>query len=75
MNTSSMPLTLADYHGYALLCSGGSTSAYCARGANPASDGAAMGANISNIDAAESANQYCYPNGGPCLYPEYPTAP
>jgi len=50
---------LADYHGLTLV----STSPYYAGGANDASDGTSMGANIPAIDAAQTLNQY--PGGFP----------
>jgi len=43
---------LADYHGLTLV----STSPYYASGANDASDGTSMGANIPAIDTAQTQN-------------------
>lgn len=62
-----MPLTLNDYHGYALR----SDSPYH----NAASDGTDIGANITLIDTAETLNLYgCpYSCGGPGPYPDYVT--
>jgi hypothetical protein len=54
MNTTSMPLTLSDYHQYALR----SDSSFYGGAADGASDGTSMGANISAIDAAQTQNLY-----------------
>ena len=59
MSASSMPLTLADYHNWALVAS----SSFKSGGAYQASDGTDMGSNISAIDAAQTLNQY--PGGFP----------
>jgi hypothetical protein len=50
MNTSSMPLTLLDYHGYGLL----STSTLH----NQASDGTDIGTIIPSLDTAQTTTQY-----------------
>lgn len=52
--STSVPLTLPDYHGYSLTPGG----VYAAGGANQASDGTSMGVNIPAIDAAQTLNQY-----------------
>jgi len=57
MSSSTMPginayTPLADYHGLTLV----STSPYYASGANDASDGTSMGANIPAIDTAQTQN-------------------
>jgi hypothetical protein len=54
MSASSMPLTLPDYHNFALV----SSSLFRAGGTQQASDGTDMGANIPAIDAAQTLNQY-----------------
>jgi hypothetical protein len=66
MSTSTMPLTLPDYHNWALIAG----SSFKAGGATPASDGTDMGANIAALDAAQTANVFiCSPN---CLSNPYP---
>ena len=55
--SSSVPLTLSDYHGYAL----GAGSTFKAGGATPASDTTDMGAAIPAIDAAQVQNLYACP--------------
>jgi hypothetical protein len=66
MNISSMPLTLADYHNFALV----SSSPYAAGNANAASNGTAMGANIPAIDTAQTQTTYvcATPCGAPGPY-------
>jgi hypothetical protein len=61
MSASSMPLTLADYHNWALVAS----SSFKSGGTYQASDGTDMGPNISAIDAAQTNNCYapCGLNG------------
>ena len=59
MNTGTMPLTLADYHQFALR----SDSSYYAGAARKASNGTSMGADLAAIDAAQTLNQY--PGGYP----------
>jgi hypothetical protein len=54
MSASSMPLTLADYHNFALR----SDSVFFAGGSEQASDGSNMGANIAALDAAQTQNLY-----------------
>ena len=61
MNTSMMPLTLADYHGYQLL--GGTSPSYFH---NAASDGTDIGAIIPALDAAQTTTLYVCPPGS-CL--------
>jgi hypothetical protein len=69
-SANSGALTLPDYHGYELSSSspfaGGSSQINGVSG--PASDGTAMGANISAIDAAQMLNQY------PGAFPEVPVS-
>jgi hypothetical protein len=66
--SSAIPLTLTDYHGYAL--SAGST--FAAGGTSPASDGTSMGANIPAIDGAQTINAFVCPYacGSPGPYPD-----
>jgi hypothetical protein len=66
MSASSMPMTLPDYHNFALA----SDSVFKAGGADQASDGSDMGANIPAIDAAQTANAYvcATPCGSPGPY-------
>jgi len=54
MSASSMPLTLTDYHQYALR----SDSSFYAGAADDASDGTSMGVNISTIDSAQTQNLF-----------------
>ncbi len=66
MSTSTMPLTLSDYHNWALIAG----SSFKAGGATPASDGTDMGTNIDALDSAQTANVFvCSPN---CLTNPYP---
>jgi hypothetical protein len=64
MNASSMPIVLDDYHGYALR----SDSSFH----NAASDGTDMGAIMSAIDSAQTANLYVCTSscGSPGPYPD-----
>ncbi len=55
--TSSVPLTYADYHNFALSPS----SSFFAGNSQAASDGSSMGANISTIDADQTLNQFVCP--------------
>ena len=64
MSTSTFPLALADWHNYRLCKStdvacNNKASLYAAGGINDATDGTDLGANLSNIDAAQVSNQYC----------------
>ena len=61
MNTSMMPLALADYHGYQLL--GGASPSYFH---SAASDGTDIGAIIPALDAAQTTTLYVCPPGS-CL--------
>jgi hypothetical protein len=54
MSASSMPLTLTDYHQYALR----SDSSFFAGAADDASDGTSMGVNMSTIDSAQTQNLF-----------------
>ena len=63
MSASSMPLTLPDYHNFALI----SGSSFKSGGADQASDGTDMGANMAAIDAAQTQNLYVC--AGPCGSP------
>jgi hypothetical protein len=54
VSPSLMPLTLPDYHNFAL----SSTSSFYAGQSAQASDGTSMGTNIPAIDAAQVLNQY-----------------
>jgi hypothetical protein len=64
MNALSMPLALADYHGYALRAD---SSFY-----NTASDGTPYGVNLAAIDSAQTTNLYVCPIacGSPGPYPD-----
>jgi hypothetical protein len=64
MNALSMPLALADYHGYALRAD---SSFY-----NTASDGTPYGVNFTALDAAQTTNLYVCPIacGSPGPYPD-----
>jgi hypothetical protein len=67
MSTSSMPLTLPDYHNFGLR----SDSYFYAGAAGDASDGASQGVNIPAIDAAETQNTYsCATSCGAGPYPD-----
>ena len=68
MSASSMPLSLTDYHNFALMAG----SVFKAGGADQASDGTDQGANISTIDAAQTLNQYVCPTscGSPGPFPD-----
>jgi hypothetical protein len=57
MSAASMPITLPDYHSFAL----DPTSLFKGGGTQQASDGTDMGPNISAIDAAQTRNQYNAP--------------
>lgn len=71
--SGNVPLTYPDYHSFALSCSGGSPSPYCAGQSQQASDGASMGANISVIDADQTLNTFVCPwaCGSPGPYPDH----
>ena len=73
MSATSMPLTLPDYHNFAL--TGGSS--FKAGGADQASDGTDMGVNIAATDAAQTQNVYvCQTNCGVTgPYPDLPNPP
>lgn len=66
----------ADWHTLRLchlgdqLCNG-KASTYAAGGANQANDGEDMGANLSVIEAAQTANQYCNPTCSIGSYPDH----
>ncbi len=70
LNSASMPLTLSDYHQFALSPS----SVFYAGNADDALDGTAMGANIAAIDAAQTQNLYvcATPCGSTGPYPDNP---
>jgi hypothetical protein len=63
--SSSVPLTLADYHGYGLTPGG----TFAAGGTDQASDGTDMGAAMSAIDAAQTANLGSFPGAFPDVPP------
>jgi len=63
MTTSSMPLTLSDYHGFELR----PDSVFSAGQSEDASDGTSMGANIPAIDIAETTTLFVC--GSPCGSP------
>jgi len=65
---AAMPLTLADYHGFALAPG----SSFYAGGSQDASDGTSMGANIAGIDAAQTMTTFVCPYScvGPGPYPD-----
>jgi hypothetical protein len=66
-----MPITLPDYHNFALH----SSSLFKSGGTQQASDGTDMGANIPAIDAAQTLNQYlCATACGSGPYPDVPAA-
>jgi hypothetical protein len=54
LNTGALSTSLSDYHGYALA----SGSIFKAGQVNQASDGADLGANIWEIDRAQTATKY-----------------
>ena len=68
MSMTAMPLTLSDYHSFELLAA----SVFAAGGSEQASDGSAMGANIPEIDAAQTQNLYMCTTacGSPGPYPD-----
>jgi hypothetical protein len=67
MNASSMPLTLPDYHSFALAAG----SSFKTGGANQASDGKDAGTNLGALDAAQTQNLYrCATPCGTGPYPD-----
>jgi hypothetical protein len=68
MSTSTMPLTLPDYHGFELR----SDSWFYAGNAEDASDGSSIGADVAAIDAAQTQNTYVCASacGSPGPFPD-----
>jgi len=69
MSTSTSPLVLNDWHLFRLCHVGdsacnGKASPFAAGGAHQSSDGKDLGADFSQIDAAQTASQYCTPDCG-----------
>jgi hypothetical protein len=78
MNTASVPaMPATNWHDYRLChatdaaCSN-KASQYAAGGARQAEDGTDMGANLAQIDQAQTSWQYCLACGS---YPDFPNAP
>jgi stage V sporulation protein SpoVS len=70
MATSTLALTLPDYHQFALR----GDSVFAAGGSSQASDGAEMGVNLQTLDDAQTANLFVCPYlcGSPGPYPDVP---
>jgi len=69
MSTGTLPLALPDWHQYRLCKTGdtacnGKASIYAAGGAYDASDGGDLGADLNQIEAAQTSTWYCNPSCG-----------
>ena len=67
MSQGSFPPVLNDWHNYRLCHVGdaacnGKASRYAAGGANDASDGRDLGADVNQIEAAQTSTRYCNPS-------------
>jgi len=75
MSQSTFPATMQDWHNYRLCHAGdaacnGKASPFAACGTHQAADGKDLGADLTRIDAAQTAIQYCTPNCGIGSYPD-----